>query len=169
MSVLLTDHNVFETFTIADRVYIIHDGRVLKHGSPQELVADEDARRLYLGDKFAAHGEEFRRLRDEIEHKGRTTVRIGRTTRILRLEEAEHRRLQEVQDGPDAAPEGREGAETATAAPPPAAPPTGEDAPAREGREGETGRRRRPSSRRRREGTDRYRRGEGEAGGGERR
>ncbi len=94
MSILLTDHNVFETFTIADRVYIIHDGRVLKHGTPEDLVNDKQAQRLYLGDKFDEFGEAFQRLRKQIAEKGQATPtpRIGRTTRIIRLEEAEHRR-----------------------------------------------------------------------------
>lgn len=93
MSILLTDHNVFETFTIVDRAYIIRDGRVLKHGSPEELVEDRDARQLYLGDKFTEYGDTFKALRAQIEAKGRSqpAPRIGRTTRILRMQEAEHR------------------------------------------------------------------------------
>ncbi|MBN2710863.1 MAG: LPS export ABC transporter ATP-binding protein [Planctomycetes bacterium] len=99
MSILLTDHNVFETFTIVDRAYIIRDGRVLKHGTPQELVNDKEARRLYLGDKFSEYGEAFSELRKQIESKGRSAPapRIGRTTRIIRMEEAEHRR--QMMDG----------------------------------------------------------------------
>ncbi len=91
ISILITDHNVFETFTIVDRAYIIRDGKVLKHGSPQELVEDEDARRLYLGDKFAEYGEAFARLRDTVRQKGREmpVIDIGRTTRIIRHEEEE--------------------------------------------------------------------------------
>jgi len=69
MSILLTDHNVFETFTIVDRAYIIHDGHILKHGTPAELVEDPEARRIYLGDKFAEYGDSFRHLREEIERK----------------------------------------------------------------------------------------------------
>ncbi len=91
ISILITDHNVFETFTIVDRAYIIRDGKVLKHGSPQELVEDEDVRRLYLGDKFAEYGEAFARLRETVRQKGRDTpvIDIGRTTRIIRHEEEE--------------------------------------------------------------------------------
>ncbi|MDR3211885.1 MAG: LPS export ABC transporter ATP-binding protein [Planctomycetota bacterium] len=89
ISILLTDHNVFETFTIVDRAYIIRDGKVLKHGTPQELIEDEDARRLYLGDKFTEYGEAFTRLREEIRRKGQDApvINIGRGTRILRQEE----------------------------------------------------------------------------------
>jgi lipopolysaccharide export system ATP-binding protein len=52
IGVLITDHNVRETLDIVDRGYIIYDGRVLFAGTPQELVADENVRRLYLGESF---------------------------------------------------------------------------------------------------------------------
>jgi lipopolysaccharide export system ATP-binding protein len=52
IGVLITDHNVRETLDIVDRGYIIYDGRVLFAGSPEELVADENVRRLYLGESF---------------------------------------------------------------------------------------------------------------------
>jgi lipopolysaccharide export system ATP-binding protein len=52
IGVLITDHNVRETLDIVDRACIIYDGRVLFSGSPQELVADENVRRLYLGEGF---------------------------------------------------------------------------------------------------------------------
>ncbi|MBB5687518.1 LPS export ABC transporter ATP-binding protein [Sphingobium boeckii] len=53
IGVLITDHNVRETLDIVDRACIIYDGRVLFAGSPEELVADENVRRLYLGEGFA--------------------------------------------------------------------------------------------------------------------
>lgn len=53
IGVLITDHNVRETLDIVDRACIIYDGRVLFAGSPQELVADDNVRRLYLGESFA--------------------------------------------------------------------------------------------------------------------
>ena len=52
IGVLITDHNVRETLDIVDRAYIIYDGRVLFTGSPEELVADEKVRQLYLGESF---------------------------------------------------------------------------------------------------------------------
>ena len=52
IGVLITDHNVRETLDIVDRGYIIYDGRVLFAGSPEDLVADENVRRLYLGESF---------------------------------------------------------------------------------------------------------------------
>lgn len=53
IGVLITDHNVRETLDIVDRGYIIYDGRVLFAGSPDDLVKDENVRRLYLGEGFS--------------------------------------------------------------------------------------------------------------------
>jgi lipopolysaccharide export system ATP-binding protein len=53
IGVLITDHNVRETLDIVDRACIIYDGRVLFAGSPEALVADENVRRLYLGESFS--------------------------------------------------------------------------------------------------------------------
>ena len=52
IGVLITDHNVRETLGICDRAYIINDGSVLAEGTPQEIVADEQVRRVYLGEHF---------------------------------------------------------------------------------------------------------------------
>ncbi len=53
IGVLITDHNVRETLDIVDRAYILHDGVVLMHGTPREIVAHQDVRRVYLGDRFS--------------------------------------------------------------------------------------------------------------------
>jgi lipopolysaccharide export system ATP-binding protein len=53
IGVLITDHNVRETLDIIDRAYIMHDGEVLMQGAPKEVVAHEDVRRVYLGEKFS--------------------------------------------------------------------------------------------------------------------
>ena len=53
IGVLITDHNVRETLDIVDRAYILHDGRVLMEGRPSEIVAHEDVRRVYLGERFS--------------------------------------------------------------------------------------------------------------------
>ena len=53
IGVLITDHNVRETLDIIDRAYIMHDGQVLMEGAPREVVAHEDVRRVYLGEKFS--------------------------------------------------------------------------------------------------------------------
>jgi lipopolysaccharide export system ATP-binding protein len=52
IGVLMTDHNVRETLGLIDRAYIIHSGRVLTEGTPEEIVADPDVRRVYLGERF---------------------------------------------------------------------------------------------------------------------
>jgi lipopolysaccharide export system ATP-binding protein len=53
IGVLITDHNVRETLDIVDRAYIIHNGQVLMEGKPSEIVAHEDVRRFYLGERFS--------------------------------------------------------------------------------------------------------------------
>ncbi len=53
IGVLITDHNVRETLEIIDRAYIMHDGQLLMEGRPAEVVAHEDVRRVYLGERFS--------------------------------------------------------------------------------------------------------------------
>ena len=53
IGVLITDHNVRETLEIIDRAYIMHDGKVLMEGPPAEVVAHQDVRRVYLGERFS--------------------------------------------------------------------------------------------------------------------
>ena len=52
IGVLITDHNVRETLEIVDRAYILHDGRVLMSGTADEVVQDQNVRRVYLGESF---------------------------------------------------------------------------------------------------------------------
>ncbi len=52
LGVLITDHNVRETLELVDRAYILHDGQVLMSGTPEEVVQNENVRRVYLGDNF---------------------------------------------------------------------------------------------------------------------
>ncbi|WP_299650642.1 LPS export ABC transporter ATP-binding protein [uncultured Tateyamaria sp.] len=52
IGVLITDHNVRETLEIVDRAYILHDGQVLMSGTPQDVVQNENVRRVYLGENF---------------------------------------------------------------------------------------------------------------------
>ena len=53
LGVLITDHNVRETLDIIDRAYILHSGTVLMEGTPEEIVANEEVRKVYLGDDFS--------------------------------------------------------------------------------------------------------------------
>ncbi len=53
IGILITDHNVRETLDIIDRASIIHAGEVLFEGAPDEILADPEVRRVYLGDRFS--------------------------------------------------------------------------------------------------------------------
>jgi len=52
VGVLITDHNVKETLELIDRAYIIHEGKVLMNGTPNEIISDANVRKFYLGNKF---------------------------------------------------------------------------------------------------------------------
>ena len=52
IGVLITDHNVRDCLDIVDRAYILHDGNVLMEGTPEEIIANDDVRRVYLGENF---------------------------------------------------------------------------------------------------------------------
>ncbi len=53
IGVLITDHNVRDTLGIVDRAYILHDGKVLMEGAPEDIVAHDDVRKVYLGEGFS--------------------------------------------------------------------------------------------------------------------
>lgn len=53
IGVLITDHNVHETLAITDRAYLLYEGEILKHGTAEELAADPEVRKRYLGEKFS--------------------------------------------------------------------------------------------------------------------
>jgi lipopolysaccharide export system ATP-binding protein len=53
IGVLITDHNVRDTLEIVDRAYILHEGHVLREGTPHEIVGDPQVRRVYLGERFS--------------------------------------------------------------------------------------------------------------------
>ncbi|MDR1910303.1 MAG: LPS export ABC transporter ATP-binding protein [Holosporales bacterium] len=55
IGVLITDHNVRDTLTIADRAYIMCEGKILAEGSPEEIINNENARRVYFGESFALY------------------------------------------------------------------------------------------------------------------
>ena len=52
IGIFITDHNVRETLTITDRSYLLYSGKILKSGTTQQLINDEEAKKLYLGTKF---------------------------------------------------------------------------------------------------------------------
>lgn len=53
IGILITDHNVRETLGVCDQAYILHAGTILANGTPQEVLANEDVKRVYLGENFA--------------------------------------------------------------------------------------------------------------------
>ena len=52
IGILITDHNVQETLSITERAYLLFEGNILKAGTAEELAADEQVRRVYLGQNF---------------------------------------------------------------------------------------------------------------------
>ncbi|MFQ6777836.1 MAG: LPS export ABC transporter ATP-binding protein [Alphaproteobacteria bacterium] len=52
LGVIITDHNVRETLGITDRSYVLHDGKILKHGTTDEIISDEMVKKVYLGKDF---------------------------------------------------------------------------------------------------------------------
>lgn len=74
IGILITDHNVTETLSICDRAYLLIEGKIFKHGTAEELAADEQVRKLYLGRNFELKRKDY--LYDEIhenEEKKRRT------------------------------------------------------------------------------------------------
>ena len=53
IGIIISDHNVRETLSICDNAYIVFEGQIILHGTPQEVVSDPRARRVYLGEGFS--------------------------------------------------------------------------------------------------------------------
>jgi len=70
IGILITDHNVTETLSICDRAYLLIEGKIYKHGTAEELAADEEVRKLYLGRNF-----ELKR-KDWLHEEARTAENI---------------------------------------------------------------------------------------------
>lgn len=52
LGVLITDHNVRETLDVCERAYIVNQGNLIAHGTPSEILDDEQVKRVYLGEEF---------------------------------------------------------------------------------------------------------------------
>ena len=65
IGILITDHNVHETLSITDRAYLLYEGSVLHHGTPEEMAADPDVREKYLGRDFELRRASTRALNTE--------------------------------------------------------------------------------------------------------
>ena len=59
IGILITDHNVQETLSITDRAYLLFEGKILKSGTAEDLAADEQVRRVYLGQNFVLSRKTF--------------------------------------------------------------------------------------------------------------
>ncbi|HTQ29313.1 MAG TPA: LPS export ABC transporter ATP-binding protein [Puia sp.] len=67
IGILITDHNVNETLSICDRAYLLIEGKIFKHGTAEELAADEHVRRLYLGRNFELKRKDY--LHEEVKRE----------------------------------------------------------------------------------------------------
>jgi lipopolysaccharide export system ATP-binding protein len=70
IGILITDHNVHETLSITDRSYLLYDGRILNSGSAEDLAADDEVRRLYLGQNFELRRPSRKGKEENIEVSG---------------------------------------------------------------------------------------------------
>ena len=59
IGILITDHNVTETLSICDRAYLLIEGKIFKHGTAEELAADDEVKRLYLGRNFELRRKDY--------------------------------------------------------------------------------------------------------------
>jgi len=69
IGILITDHNVEDTLCITDRAYLLFEGHILFHGTPEELAANEIVRRNYLTDSFVLRQKDFQKLEEERKKK----------------------------------------------------------------------------------------------------
>ena len=72
IGILITDHNVTETLSICDRAYLMIEGKIFKHGTAEELAADDDVRRLYLGRNFELKRKDY--LHEEARDKDKISL-----------------------------------------------------------------------------------------------
>jgi len=69
IGILITDHNVQETLSITDRAYLLFEGRILKAGTAEDLAADEQVRKVYLGQNFVLRRKDYLKVAKEEHHK----------------------------------------------------------------------------------------------------
>jgi lipopolysaccharide export system ATP-binding protein len=79
IGILITDHNVRETLRLTDRAYIIHEGRILRQGTSNEIIHDEQVRRVYLGHSFddpisGISAAEERELFEDLRSTSKTAI-----------------------------------------------------------------------------------------------
>jgi lipopolysaccharide export system ATP-binding protein len=69
IGILITDHNVEDTLCITDRAYLLFEGRILFHGTPEELASNQIVRKNYLTDSFVLRQKDFQVLEEERRQK----------------------------------------------------------------------------------------------------
>lgn len=72
IGILITDHNVTETLSICDRAYLLIEGKIFKHGTAEELAADEEVKKLYLGRNFELKRKDY--LYDDLKKADAATL-----------------------------------------------------------------------------------------------
>ena len=70
IGILITDHNVEDTLCITDRAYLLFEGRILFHGTPEELAVNQIVRKNYLTDSFVLRQKDFQKLEEERNKAG---------------------------------------------------------------------------------------------------
>jgi lipopolysaccharide export system ATP-binding protein len=75
IGILITDHNVTETLSICDRAYLLIEGKIFKHGTAEELAADNDVRRLYLGRNFELRRKDYLHEEAKMNDGGPSLIR----------------------------------------------------------------------------------------------
>lgn len=90
IGILITDHNVNETLSICDRAYLLIDGKIFEHGTAEELAANEQVRRLYLGRNFELKRKDY--LHDEA--KGEKKISLENMIYTLENTIVEHENVQ---------------------------------------------------------------------------
>jgi len=96
LGILITDHNVRETLSVTNRSYILNEGRILRSGTPDELVNDPQVRKIYLGETITT--EDIRRI--EATTNKSTLDRLAGLVRRQRSEEgADSRRETDKPEG----------------------------------------------------------------------
>ena len=73
IGILITDHNVEDTLCITDRAYLLFEGRILFHGTPEELAANQIVRKNYLTDSFVLRQKDFQKLEEERTREAEAT------------------------------------------------------------------------------------------------
>jgi len=102
IGILITDHNVTETLSICDRAYLLIEGKIFKHGTAEELAADEEVKKLYLGRNFELRRKDY--LYDDLKKADAATLgNIIMALEDIQRQNNETKKLIELKPGEDSA------------------------------------------------------------------